>query len=196
VARNHFSHEVRQRLKEAQLYRCHNPRLADVVERNIDSILAVREEFERGKSRQDRAADAFTAFSGSMFFVYLHAAWFGLWVITNLGWLGIKPFDPFPFGLLTMIVSLEAIFLATFVLISQNRMALAADQSATLDLQINLLSEYEITRILTLVDAMADRMGIKEARDPELAELERNVIPEVVLKEMEDQAQDRAEQHA
>jgi uncharacterized membrane protein len=193
---HHLSPERRQRLKEAQLYRCHNPRLADVVERNIDTILEVHEEFERRKSRQDRIADAITIFSGSMPFAYLHVVWFGLWVIVNLGWLGIKPFDPFPFGLLTMIVSLEAIFLATFVLVSQNRMMLAAEERATLDLQINLLSEYEITRLLTLVDAMADRMGIKEARDPEMDELEMNVAPEVVLGEIEDQARERAEQHA
>jgi uncharacterized membrane protein len=193
---HHLSPERRQRLKEAQLYRCHNPRLADVVERNIDTILEVHEEFERRKSRQDRIADAITIFSGSMPFAYLHVVWFGLWVIVNLGWLGIKPFDPFPFGLLTMIVSLEAIFLATFVLVSQNRMALAAEERATLDLQINLLSEYEITRLLTLVDAMADRMGIKEAGDPEMDELKMNVAPEVVLGEIEDQARERAEQHA
>jgi uncharacterized membrane protein len=204
VPRHHLSHEARQRLKEAQLARCRNPHLADVIERNIGTILAVREEFERGKSRQGRAADAITAFSGSMLFVYLHVVWFGLWVILNLGWSGIKPFDPFPFGLLTMIVSLEAIFLATFVLISQNRMSLAVDQRADLDLQINLLSEYEITRILTLVDAMAERMGIKEAQDPELDELKKSVAPEMVLKEMEERtqarvqerAEERAEQHA
>jgi len=193
---HHLSPERRQRLKEAQLYRCHNPRLADVVERNIDTILEVHEEFERRKSRQDRIADAITIFSGSMPFAYLHVVWFGLWVIVNLGWLGIKPFDPFPFGLLTMIVSLEAIFLATFVLVSQNRMTLAAEERATLDLQINLLSEYEITRLLTLVDAMADRMGIKEALDPEMDELKMNVAPEVLLGEIEDQARERAEQHA
>jgi uncharacterized membrane protein len=178
-----------------QLARCRNPRLADVVERNIGTILQVREEFEQSKTRQDRVSDVITAFSGSMPFVYFHVLWFSLWIMMNLGWLGIRPFDPFPFGLLTMIVSLEAIFLATFVLISQNRMALAADQWTDLDLQINLLSEHEITRILTLVDAMAERMGIQDARDPELAELEKYVPLEVVMEEMEDRAQEQAEQH-
>jgi uncharacterized membrane protein len=195
VPRHHLSQEARQRLKEAQLARCRNPHLADIVERNIGTILQVREEFELSKSRQDRAADVITAFSGSMLFVYFHVLWFSLWIMMNLGWLRIKPFDPFPFGLLTMIVSLEAIFLATFVLISQNRMSLAADQWTDLDLQINLLSEYEITRILTLVDAMAERMGIQDARDPELAELEKYVPLEVVMEEMEDRAQEQAEQH-
>jgi uncharacterized membrane protein len=127
-------------MKEAQLARCRNPNLADVVERNICTLIDMRQEFERSKSLQDRAADALTALSGSMLFVYFHALWFAVWIGVNLGWLGIKRFDPFPFGLLTMIVSLEAIFLSTFVLVSQNRMSVVADKRADLDLQINLLS--------------------------------------------------------
>jgi uncharacterized membrane protein len=182
-------------MKEAQLARCRNPLLADVVERNICTLVELRQELEQGRSLQDRAADAITAFSGSMMFLYLHLAWFGVWIALNLGWLGIKPFDPFPFGLLTMIVSLEAIFLSTFVLISQNRMTLAADQRADLDLQINLLAEYEITRILTLVDAMAERMGIAAARDPEMEELKRDVAPEIVLQEIEERAEEQLHPH-
>src|SRR5437879_1148292 len=100
-------------MKEAQLARYRNPDLADVVERNIAAIVEMRQQFERGKSRQDRLSDALTAFSGSLTFVYFHAIWFGFWIVLNLGWLGIKPFDPYPFGLLTMVVSLEAIFLST-----------------------------------------------------------------------------------
>ena len=115
---------------------------------------------------QDRIADAITAFSGSMPFIYLHVAMpaSGSWT-TSAGsaW---RIFDPYPFGLLTMVVSLEAIFLATFVLLSQNRQAEAVEQRADLDLQINLLAEHEITRILTLVDAIADHSGWKRARTP------------------------------
>src|SRR5689334_1478405 len=95
-----------------------SPHLADVVERNISSLLLVRQKEESKKTLQEHVADRITAFSGSMLFLYLHVAWFGLWIAVNLGWTRIKPFDPFPFGLLTMIVSLEAIFLSTFVLIS------------------------------------------------------------------------------
>jgi uncharacterized membrane protein len=178
-------------MKEAQLARCRNPRLADVIERNICTLIEVRRQFEESKGFQDRVADTLTAFSGSMLFVYLHAVWFGVWVAINLGWLGIKPFDPFPFGLLTMMVSLEAIFLSTFVLVSQNRMSLVADKRADLDLQINLLAEHEITRILTLVDAMAERMGIEAARDPEAEELEQDVAPEEVLHELEEREHER-----
>jgi uncharacterized membrane protein len=140
---------------------------------------------EQRKSTQDRIADWVTWFSGSMTFVYVHLVWFAIWLAVNLGWTGLKPFDPYPFSLLTMIVSLEAIFLATFVLISQNRLSEIADQRADLDLQINLLAEYEITRVLTLVDAIADRMGLEVGHDPEVDELKSEVSPEVVLNEME-----------
>jgi uncharacterized membrane protein len=191
MPRYRLTEEVRRQMKEAQLTRCRNPNLADVVERNICTVIQMREEHERGKSRQDRVADAITALSGSMLFVYIHALWFGLWVLYNLGAFGFKPFDPFPFGLLTMIVSLEAIFLSTFILVSQNRMSLVADRRADLDLQINLLAEHEITRILTLVDAIAREMKIVRP-DPEVEELKRDVPPEVVLKEMEEREQERA----
>jgi uncharacterized membrane protein len=92
--------------------------------------------------RQDRIADAATAFSGSIGFVYLHAAWFAVWLLVNLGVFGTAAiFDPFPFGLLTLMVSLEAIFLSTFVLISQNRQAARADVRSELDYETNVRSE-------------------------------------------------------
>jgi uncharacterized membrane protein len=191
VFRTKLSKEAQQQMKEAQLARCCNPDLADVVERNIAAIVEMRRQFEQGKTRQDRVADVLTAFSGSLTFVYLHAVWFGLWVVLNLGWLGIKPFDPYPFGLLTMVVSLEAIFLSTFVLVSQNRMGVVADRRADLDLQINLLSEHEITRLLTLVDAIADHLGLSVGTDSEVDELKRDTAPEVVLKEIEAREHER-----
>jgi len=91
---------------------------------------------------QDRFADGITTFAGSMQFVYLHSVWFVVWIALNLGILGASlAFDKFPFGLLTMIVSLEAIFLSTFVMISQNRQAARADIRAKLDFETNLRSE-------------------------------------------------------
>jgi len=101
--------------------RLRNPRLAPVVERNINTILELRQEMERSRCLQERVADAITAWSGSMLFVYVHVIWFGLWIVINLHLTRFPAFDPYPFGLLTMIVSLEAIFLSTFVMISQNR---------------------------------------------------------------------------
>ena len=91
---------------------------------------------------QDRAADQITAFAGSLNFVYLHSIWFGIWIAVNVGILGASlKFDKFPFGLLTMIVSLEAIFLSTFVMVSQNRQAARADVRSQLDFETNLRSE-------------------------------------------------------
>jgi uncharacterized membrane protein len=175
-------HPHRRRLLAAA-YR-NNPELADIIERNIAAMLELQRAEERKKTRQDRSADALTAFSGNMLFVYLHALWFGLWMVINLGWSPIQPFDPFPFGLLTMIVSLEAIFLSTFVLISQNRAGAVANKRADLDLQINLLAEHEITRLVILVDAIADHLGVEVGRNPALNELKKDVAPMQVLDEM------------
>jgi uncharacterized membrane protein len=91
---------------------------------------------------EDRVADRITSFAGSLNFVYMHAAWFGLWIAVNAGVLGASlVFDDFPYGLLTMVVSLEAIFLSTFVMVSQNRQAARADIRSDLDFENNLRSE-------------------------------------------------------
>ena len=177
---------LEERLRAAHTHCSRNPLLADVVERNIQTIVEFRREIERRKTFQDRVADRITAFSGSMLFVWFHVGWFALWMAVNLSFTPLPAFDPFPFGLLTMVVSLEAIFLSTFVLLSQNRMGVVAYQRADLDLQINLLAEHEITRILKLVDAMARRLGIEEAADSEEAQLEQDVSPEILLREIEE----------
>lgn len=162
-----------------------NPELAGVVGKNISEICKMRAEAERKKGFQERLADALTIFSGSMVFVYVHAIWFGFWILFNVGWLGGKPFDPFPFSLLTLIVSLEAIFLSTFVLISQNHAGAIADKRADLDLQINLLSEHEVTRLLRLVDAVADHLGVDVEKKPDHEELKKDVVAKQVLEEIE-----------
>jgi uncharacterized membrane protein len=119
-----------------------------------------------------------------MTFVYIHLAIFGIWIIWNLGWLGLKAFDS-SFVVLAMIASVEAIFLSTFVLISQNRMNAQADKRAELNLQVNLLAEHEITRLIQLVTAMAKKMEIPESYDAEIDILAKDVQPEKVLETME-----------
>jgi uncharacterized membrane protein len=161
------------------------PLLAHIIERNIRTITRLRLQTARERHVQDRLADAITSLSGSMLFVYLHILWFGAWLLVNTGYMGLKPFDPFPYGLLTMIVSLEAIFLATFVLISQNRFSDAADRRAELDLQIGLLAEHEITRVLQMLDAIQAKLGIENDVDSELADLEMETKPEDVLAEID-----------
>lgn len=158
--------------------------MAQVVERNIKALLHKQQQEERKKTREERVADVITRFTGSMAFVYIHLLLFGIWIAWNLGALGLKPFDP-SFVVLAMCASVEAIFLSTFVLISQNRMNIQADRRAELDLQISLLAEHEITQLITLVRAIAQKMEIQEAHDPELNELEQDVKPEKVIDTME-----------
>ncbi|MDQ2827329.1 MAG: DUF1003 domain-containing protein [Actinomycetota bacterium] len=121
---------------------------ADGVEDgNLFPVLAGRIRDERTilralKRAEDRTADKVTSFAGSLTFVYIHSIWFGVWIVLNVGLAGAGlEFDKFPFGLLTMIVSLEAIFLATFVMVSQNRQAARADIRSALDFETNLRSE-------------------------------------------------------
>jgi uncharacterized membrane protein len=159
--------------------------LNHVIQDNIQSIIEHRKQAARNRTLQEKIADGITVFSGSMRFVILHVVWFGAWIILNSGWVARKPFDPFPYGLLTMIVSLEAIFLSTFVLISQNRMSKQDKQRAELDLQINLLTEHELTRVLQMLDEIQDHMGIENDHDKELIELEKETKPEDVMKEIE-----------
>jgi len=162
-----------------------NPAIADVMEQNIKTMLHVREVEERRKSPQDRLADTLTHFSGNMWFVYVHIAWFGWWIANNNGWIPGRIFDPFPFGLLTLIVSLEAIFLATFVLISQNRAAALAEMRSDLDLQIDLLAEYEVTQLLRIVTAIGKKLEVEGCEGAELDQLEKNVAVGEIIKEMQ-----------
>lgn len=167
--------------------RASSPGMAQVVDRNIQALLLHRRSEEGSRTSQARLADAITRFTGSLRFVYIHLVLFGLWISINLGWIpGVPRFDP-TFVVLAMVASVEAIFLSTFVLITQNRMAALADKRADLDLQISLLAEHEVTRLIALVQAMAERMGLDVAHDPELAELSQDIAPEKVMEKMEAQ---------
>ncbi|MEH2424018.1 MAG: DUF1003 domain-containing protein [Nostoc sp.] len=163
----------------------HNPLLSKVIERNIRTIIRLRVKAANKRNLQDRIADVITSFSGHIVFVYVHIVWFGGWIIVNTGKLGVHPFDPFPYGLLTMIVSLEAIFLSTFVLISQNQLSEESEYRTNLNLQIGLLTEHEVTRVLQMLDAIQDQMGIENDQDSDLADLEMETKPEDVLSEIE-----------
>jgi uncharacterized membrane protein len=109
-------------------------------------------EFAKIQTLQDKAADKITTFAGSMAFIYIHAIVFAFWIIYNLTAKGTG-FDPFPFGLLTLIVSLEAIFLSTFVMLSQNRQSKQQDLRSELDYEVNVKAEQEIAEIKALLEA-------------------------------------------
>jgi len=123
--------------------------------------LNANDEIDRIRKAENRVSDKITAFAGTMRFVYIHSVWFGLWIAINLGLFGAALiFDEYPFGLLTLIVSLEAIFLSTFVMISQNRQAKSAEIRSDLDYKTNVMAEREIDIIMRALQRMAEKQGI------------------------------------
>ena len=159
--------------------------LSPALARNIRTLQERRAHEERQASLQERVAEAITRFTGSMAFVYLHVVLFGFWTLVNSGLLTLLPKWDESFVILGTSASVEAIFLSTFVLISQNRMAAAANRSADLDLHISLLTEHELTKLVELVTALAERAGIRANADPEIEEVKKDVAPEAVLDEIE-----------
>jgi uncharacterized membrane protein len=163
-----------------------NGSLNSSLRRNIEALRRRRQQEEAAGGMQDRLASAMTRFTGSMSFVYVHATLYGSWIVANLGWIpGVKPWDP-TFVILAMIASVEAIFLSTFILITQNRMAAAADRRAELDVQISLLAEAEITKLVELVSEIGRRMNVPAAEQEELHEMKQMIAPEAVLDAIEE----------
>lgn len=182
---------------------------SEIVRRNFQAVTGMQQRTDAARSKQERIADWITMFSGSMGFVYLHAIWFAVWILLNVGLLDIPyltQFDPYPFGLLTLVVSLEAIFLSTFVLISQNRQARIAERRTELDLQINLLSEQKTAKIIEMLDRIVEQLNAMNnsfhvPHDSEAAALKVSPPPEEVMQVIDDcaqeengQAEDRPEQ--
>jgi uncharacterized membrane protein len=160
--------------------------LSSSLRRNIEAMQERRRQEAASSTSQARLAAAITAFTGSMPFVYLHLALYGAWIAINVGLVpGLRAFDP-SFVILAMAASVEAIFLSTFVLISQNRSAAQADKRADLDLQISLLTEHELTTLTSLVTAIAERLDLP-LNDPELEEVKKDIAPEAVLDEIDAQ---------
>lgn len=159
--------------------------VAQVVYSNIREICDHKQKHEDRLKPAEKAAARIAHFAGTTAFVYINAVFFAVWILLNVGLFGTKPFDPFPFVMLTTVVSLEAIFLSLFVLLSQNTMQRVAEQRSDLDLQINLLAEHELTRLMIAVDLIAEKMGIELPHANERIELEADVKPADVLKEIE-----------
>jgi uncharacterized membrane protein len=159
--------------------------LNSALEQNIRAMVRRRDQEAVEAGVQERLAEIITAFTGSMTFVYLHLLAFAFWIGVNTGWLPfVEPWDP-SLVVLAMAASVEAIFLTSFVLISQNRMAENDARRADLNLQISLLSEHEVTRLITMVSAIANHLGLAEVTGPELDELKKDVDPDTVLDELE-----------
>jgi uncharacterized membrane protein len=143
---------------------------SDHVTKTVEDILKL-ESLERTVS--ERIAERIANFTGSMLFISLHVVWFALWIVFNIPWPGFQPIDPFPFTLLTMIVSLEAIFLSAFILMSENRQGRLADRRARVNLQVDMISEREITKLLELVVDIHSELRIRRSTDVELDNMQQ-----------------------
>jgi len=153
--------------------------------RNIKEICKIEAEALRRRPLADRVGDMVAAQAGRMWFIALHCVWFFVWIVLNTAnFSGWRAFDPFPFPLLTTVVSLESIFLSLFILMSQSRASRQADQRNHLDLQINLLSEHENTKMLLMLQALCAQQGLPIAKDPEIEDLARRTEPRQVLREL------------
>jgi uncharacterized membrane protein len=154
--------------------------------RGLDSLATIKAAAQRRENPTQRVADFFTRFSGSMAFIYLHTIWFAVWMVWNLNLIpGLRVFDAYPFGLLTMIVSLEAIFLSTFVLISQNREQRLSTVRDELQTQIALYQEQELTQVLRIVHRMEKHMGLMEQDEHLVRAMEHFVDADDLLREIE-----------
>jgi uncharacterized membrane protein len=171
-------------------------RLSDASEalrpalRNVALIRELERRESEGRSALERYSDSITRVIGSAGMVLFHLCLFGVWFALNSTWIpGLEPFDPFPFGILTLIVSAEGVFLAIFVLISQNRMTRDAERRARLDLHVNLLCEQSTTKVLQVVDRIAERLNVPGvAQDAEALQLAKSTDIERLAEQLSDTA--------
>lgn len=162
-----------------------NQRLVDqLTQQNVDEVLRLEEAARAQRTPADRIAESIANFCGSMTFVWVHVVWFGGWILINLI-PGIPHIDPFPFTFLTLVVSLEAIFLSTFILISQNHDTRISERRSHLDLQLNLLSEQENTKMIRMLQAIAAKVGADLSQDPHLQALSQETQPEKLVEQIE-----------
>lgn len=155
-----------------------------ITDRNVDRVVRLQKESEQRRSGAEKLAGTITRVAGGTPFILLHVVWFAAWILANTGFLpGVPRWDPFPFGFLTLVVSLEAIFLSLLVLMAQNRMTQDADRRALLDLQINMLAEQESTATLQMLEKICKHLGItfkpeeetQLAADTDIAELAKTL---------------------
>ncbi|HUY36235.1 MAG TPA: DUF1003 domain-containing protein [Pirellulales bacterium] len=146
--------------------------IPSAARRNIQSVTQIEHDFVRHRSRLDRLGEAITRYAGSMGFLVAHVCGFAAWMIVNEETSpGAAPFDPYPYSFLGLLVSFEAVFLSTFVLMTQKRQTREQDHWAHLNLQIGLLTEQENTKVLQMLASICDQLGLKTKHDDELREM-------------------------
>jgi uncharacterized membrane protein len=155
------------------------------AQRNLSAIFEIEQEAIAARSGGERFADAVAHHAGRVWFIGAHAFWFAGWILLNVGLVpGIPSFDPYPYQFLTFVVSLEAIFLSLFILMSQNRSSRQADARSHLDLQINLLAEQESTKMLQMLQSLCRHQGLAVANDPEVDNLTTPTEPAELIEEL------------
>jgi uncharacterized membrane protein len=155
--------------------------LSEVVAQNVAEIAALEEGALAQRTPAECLAERIVRIVGTPGFALLHLGWFAAWILSNIGLVPWLPmYDPYPFSFLTLIVSLEAIFLSLAVLISQNRLTRQADRRAHLDLQINLLAEQESTHTVELLQRIADHLGLRRNYRDQEELTKRTDIREVI----------------
>ncbi len=161
----------------------------ELTRRNVERIQALERE-EHGKATTaDRVADAIASFVGSILFAWVTVLVIAGWVVGNFLAAPDARIDSFPFPLLTLVLSIEAIFLSIFILMSQNRAARVSEKRSHLDLQLNLLSEQENTKMLLMLEDIAKAVGHRTPSDPEVQVLGQATEPEALSRQI-DQATD------
>ncbi|MHB1224938.1 MAG: DUF1003 domain-containing protein [Gemmatimonadaceae bacterium] len=148
---------------------------------------AVKAQHSATRTSMQRAADRLTHAASSPVFLVVHAVWFAFWILANTGVLGRRIFDPYPFGLLTLILSVEAIFLTIFVLMTQGRESVIAELREELTLQVILHIESEVTKSLQLITGLYARLGMPVGNEPELRDMLRPLDPTIIQRELEQQ---------
>ena len=160
-----------------------------LTQRNIEAVRQLEEAAKEERTASDRVAEVIAKFCGSMTFVWVHVAWFGIWVLINVI-PRLPHIDPFPFTFLTLVVSLEAIFLSTFILISQNHDSKISERRNHLDLQINLLSEQENTQMLVILRAIAEKVGANLSSHDQVEALSEETKPQRLVKQIKAREKD------
>ena len=155
------------------------------VGENVEKVIRVENETLRPRSPNEAITDAIAGFIGTISFVILQIVAVAGWMIVNAGIISqITPFDPFPYPLLSSITSLEAVLIAAFVLMKQNRMSIIADRRDHLDLQVNLLTERQATQIIQMVDRLSTHLGVEQHQNEDSRELGRHVAVEHLVEEV------------
>ena len=158
--------------------------MPDLAQQNVETIARLEQAAQTPRSFTDRLISLLTRFVGSLPFLYVHLLWFALWAMWNSAAGRRQAFDSLPFPKLTMLLAMETILISTLVLISQNRQQRLADRRDHLDLQVNLLAEQEITKVLSVLEEIQRRLGIS-GHDPEVIALKQAVEPEQLMQQIE-----------